>query len=144
MSLAFSPDGQTLASGNKYGAIYFWDTVTGDRKNAFDGHTDEVFALAFSPDGQTLASGSSDGTVRLWDVRSGSPLQTLRGHTDSVTSVVFSPDGATLASGSLDRTLCLPRSLLPMPKGKRNLKLNSMSTLMITTSTCLLNSVATG
>ena len=106
-SVAFSPDGQTLASGSYDNTIRLWDVATGESLKILTGHTYEVNSVSFSPEGQTLASGSGDNTVRLWDVSTGETLRTLQGHTIFVLSVAFSPDGETLASGSRDRTIRL-------------------------------------
>ena len=73
LSVTFSPDEQTLASGgwddtiNEY-TIRLWDVATGEHKQTLQGHTSSVNSIAFSPDGQTLASGSLDGTVLLWAI----------------------------------------------------------------------------
>ena len=72
--VAFSSDGQTLASGSHDQRIRFWDAQTGEYKSAFPGHTGHIFSVAFSPDGTTLASGSEDGTVRLWELTPMTPL----------------------------------------------------------------------
>ena len=65
-SLAFSPDGSTLASGSLDTTVRLWDAATGERLNTLTGHKNWVRSVAFSPDGTTLASGSRDGTVLLW------------------------------------------------------------------------------
>ena len=107
--VAFSPDGETLASS--YGnTIRLWNVSDGSLLQTLEGHRDGVASLAFSPDGGTLASGAGgydDTTVRLWNVRNGSLLQTLEGHAFGVGSVAFSPDGGMLASGSDDNTIRL-------------------------------------
>jgi RNA polymerase sigma factor (sigma-70 family) len=66
-SLAFAPEGRTLALGLRRD-VQLWDTTTGKRVKTLTGHGNWVGSLAFSPDGETLASGSSDKTARLWPV----------------------------------------------------------------------------
>ena len=103
-SLAFSPDGTTLASagGNTEDfAIRLWEVETGLLVQTLEGHTAIVWTVAFSPDGQMLASVSSDGTAKVWDWRSGLMLESLS-FPDQVVSVAFSPDGGTLAVGGVD------------------------------------------
>jgi WD40 repeat protein len=67
LSVSWSPDGKTLASGGWDHKIKLWDVAAGKELATLTGHTDEVFAVAWSPDGKTLASASTDKTVKLWD-----------------------------------------------------------------------------
>jgi WD40 repeat protein len=70
-SVAFSPDGQLLASGESYGAnwVRLWAVDSGELLRTLEGHESGVIDLHFSPDGVILASGSYDGLVRLWGLR---------------------------------------------------------------------------
>jgi hypothetical protein len=65
--VAFSPDGQRLASASWDRTVKLWDAAAGRETLTLTGHTDPVSSVAFSPDGQRLASASWDGTVKLWD-----------------------------------------------------------------------------
>lgn len=106
-SVAFSPDGQTLASCSEDQTIKLWDWQTGECLKTFTGHQGWVKAIAFSTNGQYLASGSFDYTVKVWEVATGTCLRTLYGHTNTVTTVAFQPDAPILASSSYDQTLKL-------------------------------------
>jgi WD40 repeat protein len=109
--VAFSSDGQTLASGSSDKTIILWDVASGQPiGEPLAGHTASVLSVAFSPDGQTLASGSLDTTIRLWDVENGQQIGgPFIGHTGFVQNVAFSPDGQTLASGSCRRPLLITK-----------------------------------
>jgi hypothetical protein len=101
VSMAFSPDGHTLATASieNDNTIILWDLTDPARptRRTLAGHTNWPSSVAFSPNGHTLATASDDKTVILWDLtdpsrptRRGPPLT---GHTGPVLSVAFSPDG---------------------------------------------------
>ena len=104
MSVAFHPNGLTLASGSADRVIRLWDTTRGILWKNLGRHEEVVHSVASVPDGRTLASSGGDGTVRLWDVDAETLRHTLKNHEGSAFSVAFCPDGRTLASGGTDGT----------------------------------------
>ena len=107
VSVAFSPDGKTLASAGNDKTIKLWDTATRQGLATLLGHSDLVKSVAFSSDGQILVSVSRDGTVKLWDIATRKQLVTLELDLSYFASVAFSPDGQTLAFASYDREVKL-------------------------------------
>jgi transcriptional regulator with XRE-family HTH domain len=104
MSIAFSPDERTLASGGNETTIRLWDAKLGTALADLP-HPGAVFSLAWSPDGCLLASGGFDGHIRLWQRQPTGPalcVQTLSRHSNLVRGLAFAPDGSRLASASWD------------------------------------------
>jgi WD40 repeat protein len=101
-TVAFSADGQLLASGHADGSVVLWDVDRGVQSRTLEGHTAPVSSVDFGPDNATVASASHDKSVILWDVTTGQQRESLVGHTGVVTSVAFSSEGEVLASGSRD------------------------------------------
>ena len=96
-SVAFSPDGRTLAAGYVNGQIGLWNVATGRRTSSLaDGST--VDKVVFSPDGHTLAAGDVNGRIALWDVTTGRKTGSMDDGS-RVDSVAYGPDGHTLAEG---------------------------------------------
>ncbi len=105
VGVAFSPDGQMLATGNWDNLVYLWDVATGNQLLICSGHTDKIWSVAFHPQGHLLASASEDRTVKLWNPHTGEYIRTFTGHTGCVRSVDFVPSGEFLFSGSGDGTI---------------------------------------
>jgi WD40 repeat protein len=95
--VALSPDGKTVAAGNRVdkAVVKLWDVSIAA----------EASCIAFAPDGKSLAVGTSRGEVLLADVATGEVKATLTGHWGQVYAVAFSPAGAILASGGYDKTV---------------------------------------
>ncbi|MFE2988625.1 trypsin-like peptidase domain-containing protein [Streptomyces sp. NPDC059262] len=98
-SVAFSPDGKTLVTGQRDGTVRRWNLANGKGGNIHGSDDNEVHATAFNPDGTILATGAIDGTVRLWSLATGQERGTFNSHSGPVQAMAFSPDGKTLAAG---------------------------------------------
>jgi WD40 repeat protein len=104
-SVAFSPDGKTVASGGVYGSLLLWDVRTGKRRAApqlFNPEEGEeglnpALSVAFSPDGKLLAAGTLRG-LKFWDASTGKEVKGLKGPRAAVWSVAFSRDSKTVAT----------------------------------------------
>ncbi|MDJ0689424.1 MAG: NB-ARC domain-containing protein [Xenococcaceae cyanobacterium MO_188.B32] len=107
LAVAFSPDGELLATGDSNGEIRLWQVADAQPVLTFQGHTNWIWFVAWNPDGKILASGSADQTIQLWNPDNGQCLKTFSGHSNWVLSLAWSPDGKILASGSADQTIQL-------------------------------------
>ena len=104
LSVAFSPDGKTLAVGDRNGRIYLWDAASGQAiASLADPASKGVNSVAFSPDGAALAAADANGFTYLWNVTSEQVNSVLADPVSKgADSVAFSPDGKTLAVGDLN------------------------------------------
>lgn len=115
-SIAFHPDGKTLASlssryvdlvGNRHKggdmAIRIWDVERRTQIAAAQHHKASIESVSLSPDSTLLASGHQDGSVTFWDMQTGEQTGVLQGNDAMVECVTFNPDGKFLATSAKNR-----------------------------------------
>jgi WD40 repeat protein len=107
-SLAFSPDGKTLAVGT-YRRVVLWDISQHVMVRSHDELIGPAQSLSYSPDGKILAVGEGaparSGIVRLYNAINGAKLRTIEAHNDVITALAFRPDGQQIATCSYDTTV---------------------------------------
>ncbi len=101
-SLAWSPDGRTLAVATTDPEVKIWDTKKRMLRRSLVGHTKEVRSVAFSANGEYLATGSGDKTVKLWEASSGDLVRTLEESEHPIHSVCFTNKGNILLARSYE------------------------------------------
>ncbi len=112
LSVAFSPDGKSLATCGKSNTIRVWDTLTGQSKTTLSGEGNQVSGVVFHPNGQMLVSAGSDTKITLWDIKTGATVRQLTGQGQSIHTLALYAKGNVLASGSLDGRVHLWRDRL--------------------------------
>jgi WD40 repeat protein len=101
-TMAFSPDGQSLASADSKG-ILFWDLATGRPRHHLAGPSVWAPSVSYSPDGRLLAAVElRDYSVRVWDIRTGELIRRIVGRSFPIHAAAFSPDGRLLATAAAD------------------------------------------
>jgi WD40 repeat protein len=107
LSVAFAPDGKSVASGGKDRVIRLFNVETGKERQKWIGHLAYVSALAFARDGSALVAGDLDQTVKVWNPAQSSGPETIAAHGDWVQALALNRKNTLLASGSRDGTVKL-------------------------------------
>ncbi|MBK9248262.1 MAG: VWA domain-containing protein [Ignavibacteria bacterium] len=102
--VAYSPDGNRIATVSIDGTTMLWAANTGVLLRTLGGHLSSVNGVAYSPDGSSVATASFDETAKIWDANTGALLRTLTGHLGGVLGVAYSPDGSSIATAGMDET----------------------------------------
>lgn len=104
-SLAFSPDGKTLASASHDKTVRTWETETGKPLLTIKLHSDVVYKVRFTPDGIGLVSCGQDRSVKQYETKTGKLIRAFEGHTSGVTALAVRPDGQRFVSADADNRL---------------------------------------
>ncbi|GMH67959.1 hypothetical protein TrST_g4181 [Triparma strigata] len=109
LSVALTPDCETVASSARDGSVRVWEARTGLQFHKIVGfsHSYDTNILSFSPDGSMLAAGSNDDAVRVWETSRYTIRHVIMEHKNEVTSVSFHPSGEMLVSGSQDKSIAM-------------------------------------
>ena len=110
LTVAFSPDGQTLAAGggeaSRSGELTLWNVNDGTLIRSFtDAHSDTVYGVDFSADGKLIASAAADKFVKVFNVATGEHVRSYEGHTHHVMDVSWKGDGTALVSAGADNAI---------------------------------------
>lgn len=97
-SLAFSPDGVLLATGDRNGGLYVWESGTGNEFYNLRAHEKRIAALAWRADSNLLAAGSEDGQITWWEMQNGTQVKKIGSH-GGVLALGFAPDGRMVSGG---------------------------------------------
>ena len=97
-AIAYSPDGNTIATGTQNGKVRLWDARTGRLKTKFRAHAFGIVSIAYSPDSNMIATASWNGTAELWDGQTGKHRTTITKHS-RIAPLAYLPDGNTIATG---------------------------------------------
>ncbi|HUY88889.1 MAG TPA: WD40 repeat domain-containing protein [Pirellulales bacterium] len=103
--LAFSPQGDLLASASHDGTSVVWEVKTGRELRRFEAHDGAAHGVCFSPDGRRILIAGNNKLVRICDVEQGFLVRACVGHEKEVLAAQASPDGRTILSGGFDNVL---------------------------------------
>ena len=98
-AVAFSPNGEWLASADRNGGVVIWDTDNGLELHTLAGHKSAVTALSWRPDSRVLATVSEDGAAKIWEMNEGKQVKTWNPHPSGALSISYTHDGRLVTCG---------------------------------------------
>src|SRR5437660_9333467 len=104
-AVAFSPNGEMLASADRNGGIAIWDPENGQELYTLAGHKASATSLSWRGDSKLLASCGEDGAVKLWEMGLGKPVKTWNAHAGGVLWISYTHDGRLITCGRDDEAL---------------------------------------
>lgn len=99
-AVAFSPDGNLIATGSKDKTVKLWETSTGNEVRTLAGHASEITDIHFTPDGKYLLSSNWDHTVKVWEILTGRMIRDFTTHQRMVKSVTVDEKGTVFSAGA--------------------------------------------
>jgi cytochrome c/anaphase-promoting complex subunit 4 len=105
-AISYSPDGVLLATADRAGGVFLWESRGAQRYLRLPAHPARVSALAWRPDSNLLVTGCEDGWIRAFEPYEGKEVKKLRAHPAGVLDASFARDGKLVTSGR-DRRLKL-------------------------------------
>ena len=105
--IAYSPDGNTLATIDSDDTVLLWDVQTEKLRTTIKGYTDSITSVAYSPNGKTITTGGRDGVGYLWEAHTRQHIATFHGHTGFITAVAYTSDADIIATAGRDGTVRL-------------------------------------
>ncbi len=112
--VAYRPQGDALASGDRAGGVFWWEAETGREIRPVTGHAAAITAMDWRSDGTVMATASEDGTVRIWEYPSARQLRTVNAHGGGVSTVRFLADGRLVSGGRDNKVRLWSAELQPV------------------------------
>ena len=109
-AIAWSPDGDYLASARTNGTIDVWSVINGNEVCVYQDHSAGVYDILWAVDGTYIISCGADHTIQIWDAKTGTKLRSLEGHTASVKRISFLDQSRLLGSLDANKTFCIWRT----------------------------------